>query len=159
MRSPAFVLALLVAGSALAQSDLPRRKSGLWLITISGGPDPAMQFHECVDRDKDDFMRGDPGNTADPECSKNEIRRQGGSVILESVCKEEGSTATTRAVFTGNFDTAYKGESKTTYRPPLQGIGEMTQKTEGRWIATACKPGQKPGDMDRVRTPGGKGPK
>ena len=35
---------------------------------------------------------------------------------------------------------------RTTFDPPMQGMKEMTQKIDARWVG-ACKPGQKPGDV------------
>ncbi|MGH6785108.1 MAG: DUF3617 domain-containing protein [Sphingomicrobium sp.] len=146
------VIVLVVAslfGTVAVAADPPKRKSGLWHVVITAEGAPRMQFHECVDRDSDDLAKPEEGTT----CSKLEVRRQGASYVVESVCKEDGSTATTRAVFTGNFEAAYNAESKTSFRPPMQGVAELTQKMEARWIGAACKPGQQPGDMQLFDTP------
>lgn len=67
-------------------------------------------------------------------------------VTIHSVCKVEGSTATTDGVFEGSFDTNYKGTMKTRFNPPLQGMAESNMTQQARWLGP-CKPGQKPGDV------------
>ena len=58
----------------------------------------------------------------------------------------------TRAVFTGQFDTAYKADIKSTYEPPLQGMKESTSVLDAKWLG-ACKPGQKAGDISMPGMP------
>jgi hypothetical protein len=153
MRLAGFLVALAVATTAFAQSDAPRRKSGLWHSTMKSSHMPAMQVEECVDRAQDDFMTLASVGEDAKECSKHSVRREGANVVLETVCKVEGSTVTARGVVTGNFDSAYKAEIKASYRPPLEGIRETTMTVEARWIGP-CKPGQKPGDTAVVDIPG-----
>lgn len=146
---PALVLPLLAAaaallsGPALAQ-DMPKRKSGLWEIkTDMGGR--AMQMQQCVDEKTDDATRQVADGMA-KECTKPTIRREGDRVITESTCRFGGGTQKTRAVFSGKFDSAYRGEISMTYDPPMQGMKEMKMTIDAR-LTGPCKPGQKPGDM------------
>jgi hypothetical protein len=46
----------------------------------------------------------------------------------------------------GDFSTAYRMESKSTYNPPLMGRAEGASVMEAKWIGP-CKADQKPGDM------------
>jgi hypothetical protein len=78
-------------------------------------------------------------------CSKPRTRREGASFVVDATCKVNGSTATTRAVFSGSFDSAYKVDIKSTYNPPFQGTRESTTQMEAKWLGP-CKP-QKPGDV------------
>ena len=145
----AFALSVsLLCFAALAADDAPKRKSGLWHITMSGAHTPRMLLEECVDRDSDDFSK--PQDEA--SCSKVDIRRQGAAVNVETVCKEEGSTVTARGTFSGNFDSAYKGSFKMSFNPPMQGMRETTMQTEARWVGP-CKPGQRPGEMNMIEAP------
>src|SRR4026208_1273999 len=80
------------------------------------------------------------------EASRQSVRREGGSVIVESVCQTEGSTATSRGVFSGDFASAYKGEMTTRLNPPLHGMAEMKMNFQARYTGP-CAPGQKPGDV------------
>jgi hypothetical protein len=145
MRLAGLVVALLVAAAALAQADPPRRKSGLWHISITSSHMPPVQVHECVERNQDDFLALSSMGEEARACSKHSVRREGANVVSETICKMNGSTVTSRGVFTGSFESAYKADMKATYRPPYEGIAETTMKMEGRWLG-ACKPGQKPGD-------------
>ena len=147
MRLAVFVVALFSPALAVA-ADLPKRKSGLWHVVMTTERPPQVQVHECVDKNTDDMTKPEAGTS----CSKIDVRRQGGGYVVDSVCKEEGSTATSRMVFSGNFETAYKAEGKTTFKPPLEGVAELKLKIEGRWLAAACKPGQQPGDVELVDT-------
>ncbi len=73
--------------------------------------------------------------------------REGKQLIVDATCKgARTSAATTHAVITGTFDSAYKIESKSTYDPPVRGKSEGAALIEAKWTG-ACKPGQKPGDV------------
>jgi Protein of unknown function (DUF3617) len=141
-------VALLVAGPVAAASfDAPKRKSGLWEIKMSGAQSKGMPaLQQCIDEKTDDLMTKEMGATQKTQCSKSEMRKEGDKIVAESVCKMENSTATTRAVFTGRFDSAYKADVKTTYEPPLRGMKESSSVIEAKWLGP-CHAGQKPGDI------------
>jgi len=139
-------LLLVSAGIPLAfAQDAPRRKSGLWEVSMSSAQMPApMVTRQCVDEKTDDFGRRPPQGRE--QCSKQSVRREGGSVIVESVCQMEGSTATSRGVFSGDFNSAYKGEMVTKFNPPMHGMAETKMNFQAR-LTGPCAPGQKPGDV------------
>lgn len=146
-------IACFAATCALAQ-DAPRRKSGLWEISMTMPQMPApMVSRQCVDQNTDDLGR-QPSRGGPENCSKKSVRREGGSVIVESVCQIEGSTATSRGVFTGDFATSYKGDMTTRFVPPLQGSTESKMSFQAR-LTGPCAPGQKPGEIAVQGTPGG----
>jgi hypothetical protein len=154
MRSVIIFLALSigcgVAGAASA--DAPQRKSGLWEMKMSSGQMPGgMTIQQCVDQKSDDI-----GKMQEPksDCTKNVVRREGDKFVAESVCKMQGTTATTRAVFTGKFDSAYKADIKSTYDPPLHGMRESSSMMEAKWLGP-CLAGQKAGDVVMPGMPGG----
>lgn len=157
MRSFALFVVLIFAPTvaAAASMDAPKRKSGLWEVTVSR---PQMKgghtIQECVDQKSDDLMKSDKSGMEKMSCSKNEVRKEGDRIISESVCKMDGSTATTRAVFSGRFDSAYKADIKSTYEPPMHGMRESSAVIEAKWLG-ACKPGQKPGDISMPGMPEG----
>ena len=150
MRSFAvLVTARLVASAAAsaASFDSPKRKSGLWEIRISSDQAKGVPMvQQCVDEKSDDLMGEDMAGGEELSCSKNEMRREGDTIVGESVCKVNGSTARTRAVITGRFDSAYKVNMTVTYEPPLMGMREASMVMEGTWLGP-CKPGQQPGDV------------
>jgi len=145
---------LLLLSAAVYAQDAPKRKSGLWEISMTMPQMPApMVSRQCVDQNTDDLGKSasrDPST----KCSKQSVRREGGNVIVESVCQVEGSTATTRGVFTGDFSSAYKGEMTTRFAPPLHGSAEHRMSFQARHTGP-CAPGQKPGSVAVQGTPGG----
>jgi hypothetical protein len=150
-------LLCLSATAALAE-DAPKRKSGLWEISMTM-PQMAAPIvsKQCVDEKTDD-MASRPSRAGPEKCSKKSVRREGGSVIVESVCQVEGSTATSRGVFTGDFATSYKGDMTTTFVPPMHGMAESKMRFEGK-LTGPCAPGQKPGEVAVQGMPGGAGGK
>ena len=148
MRSLIIFVALVIAGSvaSAAYMDAPKRKSGLWEIKMSN---PHMKggqtMHQCVDQKSDDPM-SNKMHEGKMSCTKSDVRKEGDKIVAESVCKMDGTTATTRAVFTGKFDSAYKADIKSTYEPPMHGMRESSSTIEAKWLS-ACLPGQKPGDI------------
>ena len=134
-----------LAGGALA-ADTPKRKSGLWEINTQMEGMPSMgAMQQCIDQNTDDLMQ-QSAKKEKPDCSVMDVKPQGNKVTMHSVCKFEGTTATTDAVFIGAFDSAYKGDMKTRYNPPMHGISESKMTMEAKWLGP-CKPGQKPGDV------------
>jgi hypothetical protein len=149
MRSFGLFVVLVVASVAAfaASFDPPKRKSGLWEIKIASEQAKGGQtIQQCIDEKTDDMMKSGMPGAEKPTCSKNEMRKEGDRIISESVCKLRDSTATTRAVFSGRFDSAYKANIKSTYEPPLSGMRETSTVIEAKWLSP-CNPGQKPGDI------------
>lgn len=140
------LLALLLAGTATA-ADAPKRKSGLWEVKtqMTGMPGQGpMQM--CIDQASDNVMseRNDPRSKAD--CPVMEVRPGAGKMTVHSVCRHDGTTATTDAVITGDFENSYRSDMVTRFNPPQNGMKEMKMTQEARWLGP-CKPGQKPGDI------------
>jgi hypothetical protein len=154
MQRLALLVALLVAPPSMAASfDAPKRKSGLWEMKMSGGQAKGMPaIQQCIDEKTDDLMQKEMGERQKSQCSKNELRKEGDKVVAESACKVENSTAKTRAVFTGRFDSAYKADIKTVYEPPLKGMKESSSVIEAKWLGP-CKAGQRPGDISMPGMP------
>jgi hypothetical protein len=142
-------LLLLLPALALAQ-DAPRRKSGLWEITMSSAQMPQpMTVRQCVDEKTDDL--GASQGRGAQRCSKQSIRREGAKFVIESVCQIEGSTATSRGEFTGDLSSSYSGDMVTKFAPPMHGMAETKMSFKGRHTGP-CAAGQKPG---AVTTQGG----
>lgn len=146
MRIVFALLALFAAFAQAASSDMPARKPGLWEIKMSmpSMPQPMLSQH-CIDEKTDNLLQQQGEKQSRQQCSKNSLSRQGDKIIIDSVCKFDGTTATTHAVFSGDFSRNYRGEIDTTYAPPMHGMKSSKQVLEGKWLG-ACKAGQKPGD-------------
>lgn len=140
---------LLLLGAAVATSavagDVPKRKAGLWEIHsqmegVPGGPPIQM----CVDQASDNLMQQRAQEK--PNCSTMDVKTGAGRTTLHAVCRMQGTTMTMDAVYTGDFESGYKGDMKMRYSPPMQGMSEAHMTQEGKWLGP-CKPGQKPGDV------------
>lgn len=139
----------LFISSAWAESlkDMPKRKSGLWELSMKTDAAAApMHMQQCVDEKSDDLMRQQGEKQGQAKCSKNTYTKVGNRIVSETVCQFGQTTATTKAVFTGDFTTAYRGEIHSSYSPPMHGMKESNQTLDAKWLGP-CKPGQKPGDM------------
>jgi Protein of unknown function (DUF3617) len=149
---------LLVTADARAD-DLPARKPGLWEITIQSDRAPAKRpmgaVQQCMDEATEKLMRDFGGGGAKRDCARQDMRREGGKLVVDSVCKIDvgagSSTATTHAVISGDFNTAYHMESHSTYSPPFMGHADGAMTMDAKWLGP-CQAGQKPGD---VIMPGG----
>jgi hypothetical protein len=149
-RRPLSLLLLALAGASLVGSalaaDTPKRKTGLWEINTQMEGMPSVgAMQQCIDKNTDDVMQ-QRAKKEKPDCSVMDVKPQGNKVTLHSVCKFEGTTATTDAVFIGAFDSAYKGDMKIRYNPPMHGVSESKMSMEAKWLGP-CKLGQKPGDV------------
>ncbi len=151
---PVLLTALILPAQA---ADLPKRKPGLWEIKMTsasergGGP---MVSQHCIDAKTDDLLQQRTQGMGKQACSKNTVRREGGKTIAESVCQLGNTTATTKAVFSGDFSSNYRGDIHSTYNPALMGMKEARSTIEAKWLG-ACKAGQKPGDVIMPGMPGG----
>lgn len=148
--SLSLVVVGLVAAALSAPArglEMPKRKSGLWEITTSmqGMPKGMGPIQHCIDQNSDNLMQQN-AEKFKQQCSATDIKQQGDKITVHSVCKMESTTTTTDAVFTGAFDSAYRGDIKTRFNPPLHGMAESKMAIAAKWVG-ACKPGQKPGDI------------
>ena len=146
------IVAVLVGTTSFAAmaADLPKRKSGLWEITTSepGGP-PGPVATMCIDQKLDDMARQLTAGAI--TCTKQDLRREGDRYVSDSVCKIGDSTATTRAVISGNFESTYQADIQAKYAPPLMGMSEGRSIMNAKWLGP-CRAGQRAGD---VIMPGG----
>lgn len=150
----ALSVAALVATGSVAAQDFPKRKSGLWEIKTSQGPQgkgapppgAGADLQLCIDEKTDNAVQQQAAGMTKQNCSKQEMKRTATGMTVDSVCKLGDTTATTHSVFTGSFDSAYKVETKSTYDPPMMGMKEGSAVIEAKWIGP-CKADQRPGDM------------
>jgi Protein of unknown function (DUF3617) len=149
---PAALMAWLAAAPAAAL-DLPTRKAGLWQITMSfeGRSLPPQTIEHCVDADTDKLMNSVSGSMRQDACSRQDMQKVGGTIVVDSVCKIANSTVTTHAVVSGDFNSAYtvKVTSKREGGTPVPGMpadGTSDMTLEGKWTGP-CKADQKPGDV------------
>lgn len=143
---PVLALLSLLLAAAPATADVPKRKSGLWEVRtqMSGMPGQGP-VQMCIDQASDNVMRDrSDGRIAD--CPVMQVQPISGRFTVHSVCRNGGTTATTDAVITGDFDKSYRNEMVTRFDPPQNGMKEMKMTQDARWLGP-CKAGQRPGDV------------
>src|SRR5262245_14069410 len=105
---PLIVLSLIAASPAAAL-DLPARKVGLWEVKTTsdtlGMPPQTMQ--QCIDAATDKMMNSIGGSMRQEMCSKQDVRKTGSTITVDSVCQMGPMTMTSQAVITGDFNSAY----------------------------------------------------
>ena|SRR5215467_2707802 len=140
-------VALLVpsAGSA---DDLPVRKAGLWEMKMvkTGSSMPEMAMQHCTDETTDKDMSNSVSPVAKQICSKREIRKTATGYVSDSVCSVAGTTVTSHAEITGDFNSAYTVKTSSHSEGGPIGTHDTTTTIEAKWLG-ACKEGQKPGDI------------
>jgi hypothetical protein len=150
MRKLVAASGLLLIGAATATAaELPVRKAGLWQIMMSVAGRGGQSIEQCVDAATDQMLQSNAGPFAQGACTKRDIERSGGRMIVDSSCTVAGKTATAHTVITGDFNSAYT-MTVTSRSDALRGTA-MNMTLEAKWLGP-CTAGQKPGD---VIMPGG----
>jgi formylglycine-generating enzyme required for sulfatase activity len=140
--------AILVLAGVLpaVAAELPTRKAGLWEVKMSfesrNGAGPAIQ--QCIDAATDQMMQSGAGPLAQAACSRRDVQKSGNTVTIDSACTVAGKAATSHAVITGSFESAYT-MTVTSESATLPG-GKMTMTMAAKWLGP-CAADQKPGDM------------
>ena len=119
------LLLCCLAGSALAQTDLPKRKPGLWQVgmQMQGMPGP-MSSSQCVDAKSDEDMQRKAFANGEDSCKPPTVKRSGAVTEMQTECSgPEGRSAVT-ARFTGDMQTSYKVDGRITFTPPREGLRE-----------------------------------
>jgi hypothetical protein len=145
-------IATLIVTPAVAL-DLPARKPGLWEIktVMEGGFQPTQVAQHCIDAETDKLMSSMGGDMRKEACSKQDVKKDGATYVIESVCKFGPMTSTSRGVISGDFNSAYtvKMTSKREGGPNFPGMpggGDSNMTIEAKWLS-ACTADQKPGDI------------
>ncbi|HEV2976466.1 MAG TPA: DUF3617 family protein [Casimicrobiaceae bacterium] len=140
------LLALLASNLVWAQ-DVPKRKSGLWEITRTSTytQDQPRRGQLCVDKASDDALLQLAEGMRGEVCKTNKISHDGDKLVVDATCTLRASTAQTHALISGNFDSAYTVESKSTYTPPLTGAATGHARFAAKWTGP-CPPGLQPGE-------------
>ncbi|HVE88966.1 MAG TPA: DUF3617 family protein [Burkholderiaceae bacterium] len=142
-----FLMVVLLALStpALAANELPRRKSGLWSMSMTlPGLSIPMTMQQCVDEKTDDMTVTMADNSK--QACRSQSKRDGNRIVFDLTCKFGKTTSTTRGVFVGDPKSSYTFESTTTFNPPTPGMRDGVTKATAQWIGP-CRAGMKPGDV------------
>jgi hypothetical protein len=143
-------LAVSLAAGAVQAQDKYQRKSGLWEVkrTSTRTSEQTRVYQMCIDQASDNALRQLAEGMRNERCETSKVTRDGDKLVVDAVCSlgRTGTKATTHAVVTGKFDTAYKIESTSTFDPPILGKAQGTTLMEAKWTG-ACKADQRPGDV------------
>ena len=128
---------------------MPPRKAGLWELkmSIEGRSMPMQAFQHCIDAATDKAMNDLGGGMRAEQCSKQDMQRSGNTLTVDSVCNIGGATTTSRAVVTGDFNSAYtvKVSSKRAGGPASSRHAGRDQHDDRRRSGLgACKADRRP---------------
>ena len=128
--------------------DLPKRKSGLWEMTMIGDQTNGQPqtVTTCVEQKNDTGLSSSFGDKIPKNCKAPTMKKSAGTYVITSACKFTDSNVSTVAVLSGDMKTAYQIDRTSTYTPPNKGRKESKQSITGKWLG-ACKADQRPGDM------------
>jgi Protein of unknown function (DUF3617) len=142
MRTIGAACLLMLAGWSAVAADMPARKPGLWEIKMNFERIPGQTIQQCIDAETDQIMQSSTSNIGSQNCSKRDIVKSGNTMTIDSVCSVAGRNATSHAVVTGSFDSAYTMTvaSKSDVGPGINMI------VAAKWLGP-CHADQKPGDM------------
>jgi hypothetical protein len=128
--------------------DLPKRKSGLWEMTMVGDQTNGQPqtVTTCVEKKTDTGFTSSFGDKLPKNCKEPVVKKSAGTFIITSFCKFTDSNVTTTAVLSGDMNSAYKIDRTSNYNPPNKGKKESKQTITAKWLS-ACKADQRPGDM------------
>jgi hypothetical protein len=152
MRQTVFWLgAALALGAANAASavELPTRKPGLWELKMvrAGSPTPEIMMQQCTDETTDKAMSANFSPMAKQNCSRNETQQTATGYVTDSVCSISGTTMTSHAEITGDFNSAYAMQVTSHNEKPMVGVpGDSTVTLQAKWLG-ACAADQRPGDI------------
>jgi len=148
MRRVSFLmLALFLMVDLAVAQETPKRKSGLWEITRTSTytEEQPRRIQFCIDQATDDPLRQLAEGMRGEVCTTSRLFHDGDKLVVDATCKLRASTSQTHAVISGQFDSAYTVESKSTYSPPLAGAATGHAQLVAKWTGP-CAPGQHPGD-------------
>lgn len=145
--------AALGTATAFAQmADLPTRKAGLWEILLkpeSGGGQPTT-MQQCTDEATDKALNTMFNGPGQMPCTQQQASKSGNTLTIDSTCTIGNMKTTSRAVFTGDFNSAYtvaiNSKSEGSIMPGVPAPGESRMSIEAKWTGP-CKADQKPGDI------------
>jgi hypothetical protein len=148
-RSTAVILVATASVALMAQADkMPKRKPGLWDMTVSTGMAgvPPQASKMCIDAALDAALYNYSIGATKQACSKNQIKSDGKSVTSDAVCSVGGSQMTSHSTTNFTGDTAFHTEIKAHYEPPMLGLADIAMTQDGKW-AGPCPADMKPGEV------------
>ena len=140
--------AFLVAVCSGAWADEPiGRRPGQWEVTYTIFERMVRVAHVCVDAAADRALFRREWFWGEHACSRDETRREGGTVTLESACRYKDGSIKRNVTLRLSGDTDFYQYDVANIDPPVYGRTELTIRQAGRWLGP-CAIGQRPGEAD-----------
>lgn len=144
----AVLAVFFVAASSAALADEPiGRKPGQWEVTYTVFETMVRVAHVCVDDVADRALFRDDWFWGEHDCSREEIKREGGTVTLDTACLFKPGKIRRNVTLRLSGDVDFYQYEVAEVDPPLFGRSELTIRQAGRWLGP-CGADQKPGDAD-----------
>lgn len=141
-------LCVVSLAQAAGLEDLPKRKPGLWEMSVipENGKQAPVTSRVCIDSATDAVLTNFALGASSKICSKSDVRVSGSVATIDAVCKIGESVQTSHSTITFSGTTAYRSEARVHSEPPFMGRSDSTIVQEGKWIGT-CPADMKPGDL------------
>lgn len=142
-------LVLAAAAVPASAQDLPKRKPGLWDLTMQmqGMPGGGMKSQQCVDEKTDAEMQRKAMSGDDKmKCTQTAMKRSAGGFEMESECTSAEGKAFIKAKANGDFGSRYTVDTNMRFEPPRHGMQTM-QMSVTAVHAGACPAGLTPGQI------------
>lgn len=154
-----FATLVLWTAGAIAQDGVPKRKPGLWEMTMAlpGRAGATMTSRDCVDeRSEERGRRRALDDAQDARCEQRNLKRSADVVEFDFVCASSKGKTEGHVKLKGDMSTRYSMESKARFDPPRGGMSEAQMSLQGQWLG-ACPADMKPGEMRMTGLPGAPG--
>jgi hypothetical protein len=148
----AFVAAPVLA----AGFDLPPRAPGQWEMSISseGANVEPQVIRMCLDAETDKELNSKFGGMASSLCSKQEQKKEGDALILDSECRIGDMRSESHTVVTGDFNSAYKMKTDVKMSGSNMTQGLRNAAPQGPTSMSTTIEAKRTGDCDAKFKPG-----
>ena len=142
------LLAVALPLLAQAQDGMPRRKAGLWEMTMQmQGMPGGMGSRQCIDDKTDEAlqrkaMEGGPQS----HCTQSGVKRSAGGVEFQSDCTSPEGKSHVVARLSGDMQAGYRMDNQVSFDPPRHGLREAHMTVDAKYLG-ACPADMKPGDI------------
>lgn len=149
----------LLCGLPLVASaqDLPKRKAGLWEVSMEmpNRPGQTMKSQQCVDEKSDALTQKKlMDDQADSRCEHKTTQRNASGTAVSYTCTSARGKTTGNMKLSGDMQSRYTMDNHARFEPPRHGMSEATVKVQGQWMG-ACPADMKPGEIRMTGMPEG----
>jgi hypothetical protein len=135
---------LALTASAVAADDLPLRKAGQWemkTVMEEGGKKHEQTLTMCIDGDMERNTAAASNEEHKKSCSKYEVKKTGGGVIVDATCNMNGRDVESRTEMSGDFQTAFEVKIDST-TSGIDGAQSVSIKRaivqQGKYLGESC---------------------